>query len=68
MRVDEARHCGPPGEINNAGRWVNEPLDLRVGSDGEDAPITDGERLRDVEPAVDGDDLAVAEDKRRFGH
>jgi hypothetical protein len=69
MGVDEARHCGSAGKINDAGRRLDERLNLRVGAHGKDTSITNGQGLCDLEPSVDGDDLAVAEDKRRrLGH
>ena len=38
-------------------------VDLLVGADRDDALALDGDRLRDREPLVDGDDLAVGEDE-----
>jgi hypothetical protein len=59
--VDQAGDDGLAGEIDAARVGPGETIDVRGAADGDDAIASDGDRLRDREAVVDGDDLTVGE-------
>ena len=63
MAVDEARNDGTSARIDHPGARPGESADLRVWSDRCDAAVADRNGLRDREPPIDGDHLAVDDDE-----
>src|SRR3954464_165940 len=59
--VDQSWDDGAAGKVDDPCLRTLERLDLGRGADLEDALALDGERLRDGEAVVYGDDLAVDE-------
>jgi hypothetical protein len=59
--VDQSWDDGAAGQVDDPCLRTPERLDLGCGADLEDALALDGERLRDGEAVVHGDDLAVDE-------
>ena len=62
MVVGEAGNHRLAVQIDRRRRRAGELSDRGVRADGGEPPARDGDRLRDREPRVDGDDVAVDED------
>ena len=61
MRVDQARHHGLAGKLDHLRARPDVADDLLFAADGEEAPVLDGETVRDAEILVDRDHLAAAQ-------
>ena len=61
--VDETRNDRAAPQIDAARRGSGHLQDLLITADEDEAIAFDGDRLRDRELVVDGDDLAVGEDE-----
>lgn len=65
MRVNEAGNDGLSAEVNLDGARVGEPAHFLIRPDREEAPAGDGHCLRARLTSVNGDDVAVVEDRLR---
>ena len=61
--VDEARDDGGAGDVDDLRVRARVARDLRARAGGDDAAVVDGERLDGAEGRVDGEDLAVRDDR-----
>src|SRR5271166_2198755 len=61
VRVDEPGNHGLAAEIDSASVRPGEPRDVLIAADRYKAVASNRDCLRDAEPIVDGDDLAVSQ-------
>jgi len=63
VAVDEPRDDGFPFQINDPRSWGGMSRHCRFRADRYDPIASDGDRLRDREGGIDGDDLGVLENQ-----
>ena len=62
MRIDQTWDHRPSAKIDDSGVRADVVADLAVAADGDETAIPDRDRFFDRESAIDGDDLAAAQD------
>ena len=68
VRVDEARHERPPGEVDDLGAGARERRAHVGAADGVNPAVADGHGVRAREAVVDGDHVSVDEKDVRLVH